>query len=307
MALKHAYTATGTNDGTKQVSVDRWNADHVVENYIDLPDVATPAAPTTGWLRTFAKNRANRATLNTIGPSGVDVAYQPAFFGNTIAMWMPTVTTNQTAIGASYTARNNGTNAAQDTPAIASTNAMLSMRRARFKTGTTATGASGTQSALVLAWRGNAAGLGGFFFSARFGIETYASDMRVFIGLSANNATMAADPSSWNNTIGIGKDAADTQWQVIARGTAATKTSSGLTIAAGDILDFYMFAAPNAADISVRLVNAVTGTVYIDDVSLSSNLPASTTFLYLQAHCQSTVSTTDKQLALNKLYLESDL
>lgn len=32
MALKHAYTATGTNDTAKQVSVDRWNSDHVVDD-----------------------------------------------------------------------------------------------------------------------------------------------------------------------------------------------------------------------------------------------------------------------------------
>jgi hypothetical protein len=308
MGLKHSYTATGTNDGTKQVSVDRWNADHVVENYIDLPDIATPAAPTTGWLRAFAKNRANRATLNTVGPSGVDVAYQPAFFGNTVVMWQPgTGTTVAINFGVNFTARNSGTNAAQAHPGRTSTNAATSLSRATFSTGTTATGASGIQSGATVAWRGNDVGLGGFFFMARFGIETFAADMRAFVGLSAQNAVMSADPSTWNNTIGLGKDSADTQWQVISRGTAATKTSSGLTIAAGTILDFYMFAPPNGSNVSVRLVNAINGTVYIDDVTISANLPSATTFMYMHAHNQSVTGTTAKLLALNKMYLESDL
>jgi hypothetical protein len=32
MAIKHNYTATGTNDATKQVSVNRWNEDHVIDD-----------------------------------------------------------------------------------------------------------------------------------------------------------------------------------------------------------------------------------------------------------------------------------
>ena len=308
MALKHAFVS-GKSDGSDATLVQpsNWNAAHVVDTAIDLPDVATPSAPSAGWLTLFAKNRANRATLNTIGPSGVDVAYQPAFFGNTIAMWMPSTTTGQTAIGTAYTSRNNGTSAAQDTPNIASTNALTSMRRARFGTGTTATGASGTQSTATVAWRGNAAGLGGFFFMARFGIETFQAAQRAFVGLSANNATMAADASTWNNTLGVCKDSADSVWQILTRGTAATKTPTGCTVTAGQVLDLYIFAPPNGSNVTFRLVDAVTGTIYVDDVSTTSNLPANTTFLFMQAHNQSQSGTTAKHLALNKFYLETDL
>ena len=279
-----------------------------LNNYLDLPDVVTPAAPASGSLRVFAKTRAARATLNTIGPSGIDVAYQPAFFGNTITMWMPSTGTAQTAIGVAYTARNVGTAAAQDTTAQTNTSAMLSMKRARFGTGTTATGASGTQTASTVAWRGNLAGLGGFFFSARFGIETLASDQRVFVGLSANNAAMAADASSWNNTVGLVKDTADSVWQLLTRnGTTATKVSSTCTITAGQVLDFYMFAPPNGTDVCFRLADAVTGTIYVDDVVSTSTLPVSTVFMYMQAHTQSVSGITAKLLSLNKLYLETDL
>ncbi len=310
MGIKHPFTSAKADGGdTTLVQPSNWNADHVVENYLDLPDVVTPAAPAAGWLRMFAKTRAARATLNSIGPSGIDVAYQPAFFGNTIQMWLPSATTAQTAFGVTYTARNNGTGAAQDTPARASTNAMTSMSRARFGTGTTATGASGTQTTATVAWRGNDASLGGFFFNARFGVETTTADLRMMIGLSANNATMAADGSTWANTCALVKDSADSTWQFATRNaTTLTKTASGCTVTAGQVLDLYVFAPPNnSATIYVRLVDVITGTIFMDDVAITSNLPVNTTFMYMQAHTQSVSGTTAKLLALNKMYLEQDL
>lgn len=179
-----------------------------IENgYLRLPDTgATPATPAASGLDLFSRNRGGRMLPAWIGPSGLDTTAQPALFGNTVFMWLPgTGTTLAINFGTSFTARNSGTSAAQATPARASTNAMTSLSRATFGTGTTATGASGIQSAATVAWRGNAAGLGGFFFQARFGIETLASDMRAFVGVSANNAAMAADANTWNNTIGIEK------------------------------------------------------------------------------------------------------
>lgn len=308
--VKHTFTSAKADGGDSTlVQPSNWNAEHVVDQYLDIPDVVTPSAPSVGTLRMFAKTRAARATLNSIGPSGIDVAYQPAFFGNTIIMWLPSATTAQTAIGATYTARNNGTGAAQDTPARASTNAMTSMARARFGTGTTATGASGTQTAAAVAWRGNGASLGGFFFNARFGVETLAADQRVFVGLSANNATMAADGSTWANTCGLVKDSADSTWQFATRNaTTLTKTASGATVTTGQILDLYVFTPPNNnATIYVRLVDVITGTIYMDDVAITSNLPVNTTFMYMQAHTQSVSGTTAKLLAVNKMYLEQDL
>lgn len=308
--IKHAFTSA-KSDGTDATLVQpsNWNAEHVVDQYLDYPDQAlVPAAPSAGQMRFFARARGGRLLPHIIGPSGVDVALQPALFGNTIIIWAPSATTAQTAFGVTYTARNNGTGAAQDTPARASTNAMTSLSRARFGTGTTATGASGTQSASTVAWRGNASNLGGFFFFARFGIETLASDQRAFVGLSANNATMAADASTWANTVGIAKDTGDSVWQIVQRNaTTLTKTSTGATVTTGQVLDMFMFAAPNSSSVTMRLVDAVTGTVYVDDVVINTTLPVNTTFLYMQAHTQSVTGTTAKFLSLNRMYLEQDL
>jgi hypothetical protein len=307
--IKHAKTSAKSDGGDNTlVQPSDWNAEHVIDQYVDFPDISNPAAPSAG-LRMFARAQAGRMLPAFVGPSGLDSNVQPALFRNSTFMWLPgTGTTLSINWGCNFTARNNGTSAAQAHPTRASTNAMTSLNRATFGTGTTATGASGVQSGPTVAWRGNAAGLGGFFFFARFGIETLAADQRAFVGLSANNATMAADASTWNNTIGICKDSADSIWQIVQRnGSTATKTSTTCTVTAGQVLDFMMFAPPNGSTVRARLVDAVSGTVYVDDATFNTTLPVNTTFLFMQAHTQSVSGTTAKLLALNRMYLESDL
>ena len=308
--IKHAFVSGKADGGDATlVQPSNWNAEHAIDQYLDFPAVTSiPAAPGTG-LRHFARSRAGRILPHVIGPAGIDVALQPALFGNTTYMWLPgTGTTLGINWGTSFTARNSGTSAAQGHPTRASTNALTSLARAIFGTGTTATGTSAIQSSATVAWRGNAANLGGFFFHARFAVETHEAAMRYVIGLSANNAAMAADPSTWANTIALVKDSADTNWFIASRNaTTLTKTATGLAVAAGTILDFMLFCKPNDTQITARLVNAVDGTVYVDNVSITSNIPVNTTFMYMWAGCMSTVGTTAKLFALNRMYLESDL
>jgi len=278
--------------------------------FLSLVDTGvTPASPPSDNMIFFTRKRASRQLPSFIGPAGLDTTLQPALFGNSIYMWLPGVgTTLSINFGTSYTARNNGTNAAQAHPTRASTNAITSLNRATFSTGTTATGASGIQTASTVAWIGNAANLGGFFFFARFGLEAISGTYRCFVGLSANNATMAADSSTWNNTIGFGKDAADTTWQFIMRnnGTVTTKSATAISFTAGAIYDLYIFVKPNTSQVEWEVRDPVGGTILDTNIE-TTNLPLNTTFMYMQTHIQSTVGTTPKLLALNRMYLETDL
>lgn len=277
--------------------------------WFDTQATVIPAAPAAGDLRWFGRSRAGRTLPHIIGPSGIDVALQPSLFGNSIYMWLPgTGTTASINFGTNWAARNSGTAAAQAHPTKTSTNALTSLNRATFGTGTTSTGTSGTQSGASVAWRGNASGLGGFFYFSRFAVETYRADLQIQVGLSARNAALSADPSLDNNSIALVKDAADTNWFLCTRnGTTTTKTATGLAIAAGTILDLIMFAPPNGSNVTVRLVNAVDGTVYMDDVVITSTLPVNTTFLFAHAAVRSTIGTTAALLALNRIYVETDL
>jgi len=270
---------------------------------------ADPGAPPSSSMVLYAKNLAGRMMPKFKGPSGIDSAIQPALFGNSTVMWLPgTGTTVSIAFGSAFTARNTGTAAAQSHPTIGSASDISSLTRAIFGTGTTATGASGIQTTGTVAFLGNAAGRGGFFFAARFGIEALSGTWAAAIGLSANNATFASEPSLTNNSIWLGKDTTDTTWQVITRSTTVTKTDTLITVTAGVVLDLYIFSAPNSQAVSFYIKNAITGAdLYTSPAPVTTNLPANTTFMYMQSHIRSTVGTTAKQLALSKMYLEKDL
>lgn len=311
MPLKHAKTSAKADGGDASlVQPSDWNADHVIESHLDFPDGPTPAAPTAGSLRQFARAQAGRMLPAFIGPAGVDTNLQPALFRNSIFMWSPsTGTTISTNFGTSWIARNSGTGTTQAHPTRASTNALTSLSRATYSTGTTAAGTSGIQSTQPVCWRGNAAGLGGFFYFSRFAVEVFRSDLQLFVGLSARNGNLAGDPSAQNHSIGICKDAADTDWHILSRATIATKTPfpAPLAVAAGTIFDLIMFAPPNGSSVTIRLVNAVTGEVYLDDVVVTATLPTNTVFLYAHASIRSTTGTTAALLALNRIYTETDL
>jgi hypothetical protein len=269
----------------------------------------TPPAPAAGELLVFARSRAGRLLPHAMGPAGLDTALQPAMFGNSVYMWLPgTGTTAAINWGTSWTARNAGTGAAQAHPTKTSTNALTSLNRATFGTGTTATGSSGIQSGASVAWRGNAAGLGGFFFFARLALETSAADLQILCGLSALNAALAGEPSVQNNTIALTKDSTDANWHITTRsGSATTKTDTGRAVTQGEILDLTMFAPPNSSSVTVRLVNPITGDIYMDNVAISTNLPVATVFMFAHAQLRSLTGTTAKLLALNRIYVETDL
>jgi len=265
-----------------------------------------PAVPSSG-LKLFVRNRGGRRLLHQIGPSGVDVAFQPALFGNNIVLWQPSSgSAVYTALGTLWTARLAGTGA-KSHPAPASTNGYAALKRAEFATGTTAASSAGEQSDLQF-WRGNAAGLGGFFFFARFGIGAISGTWCFLCGLSALNAALAGEPSAQANTCGLIKDTTDTDFQLLTRdASTAAKTNAGRTPTANDVLDFMMFAAPNGSDITMRLINAVTGVVYADNIVKTANLPVNTAFMGVHFQLRSTVGTTSKVFGLNRLYCESDV
>jgi hypothetical protein len=280
------------------------------ENAAVIPKVTTvpPAAAATDTLKLYARNRAGRMLPEFIGPSGLDSAVQPALFGNAVRMWLPgTGTTVAIAFGVSWT-----TSATQAHPAITNTSFMTQMLRATFTTTTTAGNQAGVRSAAPVCWRGNAAGLGGFFFFARFGILTYHSAMQIFIGLAAASGAMAGDPSAINDSVYCGKDTGETVWQVATRDTSsASKTGSGRTTAAAgatDIFDFTAFCKPNDSKITVRMVDMTTGTVLVDNVEKSSNLPTAGTMLYAHAETRNVTGGAGVTAAifLTRIYIESD-
>ena len=94
------YNNAGSFAGAANVRIESGN--------LKLMPTTIPVAPADG-LVLFDRNRAGRHIPSIIGPSGVDVALQPALFGNSIYMWLPGVgTTLGINFGTSFTVRNSG-------------------------------------------------------------------------------------------------------------------------------------------------------------------------------------------------------
>jgi hypothetical protein len=321
--LGNTYSVT-YHDGTGNI-IGATYASITTQGHLNLIDSGvTPTAPADGKLILFVEDHAGRVLPSAIGPSGVDYILQSSLYGNTNYVWLPgdgaTVAENW---GTSWTARNAGaTPGAQSHPVKTSTNSMTSMNRANFTT-TIAVASSGIQSTTTVAWLGNADGLGGFLFFARFVRERYTTgNYAVLVGLSELNASMTEDLSSGatnKNTIALGKDVADTTWQIITRsattvglvnGTNYNKIDTGITITDGQILDLYIHSAPNSQSVRFQIKNAVTGAdLYVSSspITTAGTLPANSVFLYAHAQIQSTVGANTKILALNTMYVECDL
>lgn len=280
--------------------------------FFDVPSITAPALPGVNTLRHFTAKVATKTLPHILDSTNINTALQPAFFGNSIFLWLPgTGATLAINFGVSFLARNNGAGAIQAHPIKTSTSAISSMARATFFTGATATGSSGIQSQASVAWRGNGANLGGFFFYARFGVEVFKSDMRIYLGLSPTKqgtVYMNSNASTWPNSLGICKDSADQNWFFLATNDSgvATKFNTNIKVLAGVILDFYMYAPPNADFVSFSLINALTKEI-LAETTITTNLPLNTVFLFLHAHNQSVTGTNTSYIALNKMYCETNL
>ena len=267
-----------------------------------------PAAPSSSVLIT-AKSMANRMIPQFNGPSNLDTPMQPAIFGNTVILSVPGTTAgNAINFASSWNTLAAGSGAQIDAT-LNSTNDIGGLSRRIFQTGATATSSSyGTRTTNQQVFLGNAAGRGGFFFFARAGVEAESGTYVVEIGLRSAAGGFFVEPSSETNIIFFGKDSADTTWQVMTRAAGAiNKIDTGVTITLGQVIDFFIFSAPNSQAVTFFMKNPITGdALYTSPTPITTNLPSSTTFLYPSVGIGSTSGATSKQLGLGTMYLEKD-
>lgn len=233
--IRHKHVATGTNDGTKQVSVDRWNEEHEVDGELPLPRVTVPAVPPADSLNVFARKIGGRMMLAQIGPSGLDTALQANLGGNKVAMWMPPggSTTVPGVFGmAALTATGTAT-----TRAVATTNLLQRMTRLGYVSAATAGALAGAREALAKYTTGAGSGLGGFFARYRFAPSDAATvaGARMFVGLSpTTGAPTNVEPNTLVNSIGVAQLSTSSNLHVYGAGaTVDTPVDLGANFPAG--------------------------------------------------------------------------
>lgn len=291
------------------------------EGAVQMPIVpSSPSTPAADTLAFYARKVAGRIVPKWKPPSGVDNVMQPALFGNRIVTFNPNTGTVGTGQGLGPAWTSNGT-VTHPTPATTAPAVSNQMKRTRYANIVTTTnqqlGPRFNVASEQQFWRGNAAGLGGFFMQARFIVELYpASTVRIFAGLSATaSGSVAISDTVLANTCGLWHDTTDpssgaNSFNFVTKdATTANKQSIALSnaIAAGNSYDWYMYAKPNDTAIYWQLEDIVNNVVYTG--SSSTNLPVNTAFMQPQVQMSNgtaNVTVTTVAIGVAGIYVESD-
>lgn len=269
-----------------------------------------PAVPAAGNLRIYSKDVAGRIMPKWIGPSGVDTPFQAGLGFNRVSMVMPAGgTTLGTFVGGFGTTFTNVGTAANPTPAA--TSHLTSVRRATFSTGATAGALASHRQSVLQVWRGNAANRGGFFYTIRFGTSGLQAGNRAFVGLSDSVAAPSnVDPTTATTPgkIGVAINTNTGNWNFVNNitGTAPAVANLGATmpVNATDLYELVLYSPPNGSSIGYRMKNITTDASVSG--SVSTNIPASTTFLAPQFWITNNATAAASVIDFSGWYLESD-
>lgn len=262
-------------------------------------------AAATDQLKVFARKRAGYMHLKFIGPSGLDEVVQPKVSENGFSMYLPN---NATTVGLNYgLAWTSGGTVSHPTPTTTAPAVLNQQKRTRWANVVTTTNqflGLRTATAEKRYWRGNAAGLGGFKFHARWSIELFAAaTTRWFVGLNDSNAGWAISDTLTGNGCGFWHDtteAASVLNFVTRDGTTATKAAItlGSNLAAGRCYDCWIWSAPNGSSIGYALQDLATGNILVDTTT-TTTIPTATAFLGQELGCSNgTANTTVTTVAI---------
>lgn len=304
---------------SKKVTLAQVLTNDAHAGYSDYAAISNPSAPAADTLRFWGRKIAGRMVPKFMGPSGVDTPFQPALFGNNIIQYSPTSGTTVTGgFGTLWAKGSSSGTVDHPTPATTSPAIVNQMKRTRHRNVVTTTnqcmGIQSIASGMPQFWRGNATGLGGFFFFARFIVELWPADTcRLFVGLQSSTTEVAISDTVLNDTCGFWHDTADgaNVLSFMTRNQATTTKSSSISsvvLAAGQAFDAYIFAKPNDSVIYYRLDDVNAGTTLVDS-STSTTLPTSTVFMgpaVQMSNGTANITANTVGIGVNRIYVESD-
>jgi len=289
--VQHTTQATGTNDGTKQVSVNGGNEAHTVSEYIDIPvPTSTPAAPAAGS-RVYTSSHAGKAFLTWKGPADVETMVQPHLgeMAGYLRLGPGTSGTTTTlcsifGLGAGSTSgysvngTANGTTLSITTP---STGSLLNnVRRYSNVTQTTSSTQINVRPLTATASR-----VTGYLMMMTVNLASTSANNLGFFGLldTTSNITTNVDmtSSTANAKIGIGFNVNTGNWKLICGAAAASPTVTDLganfPINTTALLRVSLFCERDTATVFYLIENMTTGSTASG--SITTNLPAAATLM----------------------------
>ncbi|MBK9496461.1 MAG: hypothetical protein IPO08_18540 [Xanthomonadales bacterium] len=182
-------------------------------------------------------------------------------------------------------------------------------RRLSYQTGATANSSAGIRQTSRFIWRGNASGLGGFNFQARFALTgTLAATQRGFVGFlgDASFVVDAASPGSLSSLdmFGVGFDDADTTLSIFHNDNVdlPTKVDLGANfpVSADVVYHVTISCAPNGSSISYTVERL--GTTYVATGTISTEIPRDNIFMASQAAINNGATAAAVDLDIHGMY-----
>lgn len=269
--------------------------------------VNDPSAPDPNIGLLYVKDIGGRILPKFIGPSGLDTVIQPAIFGNGMSIAAPGSSTALSYFGMGAMT---GVGTVSH-PALAANNLRESTRRAILTSAATANSAAEFRYAITQCWRGNGAGLGGFYGIFRFGVSSTVATQRIAVGLwAATGATATTvEPSAIVSGVWVGNDTADTNLQLMfndASGTAS-KVNLGSNFVKNQqngIYELILFCKPSDTKISYRVKRLDAAGEASGE--LTTDIPTATTFLCPHYYVNNGGTASAVTLDFYRYYLETD-
>lgn len=165
--------------------------------------------------------------------------------------------------------------------AWASTDERTRAKWVQYPSATTASSSAGLRANLDYVWRGNAAGLGGWYWWGSFNVVTTTANQRLFVGLKDATAVITAtvNPSTALDAVGFQCDAGETTIRIGSNDNtgSATRTDLGASFpctTANVAYDVALWAQPNGGSIGYYIRRLVDGSEA--QGTLSTDLPRNT-------------------------------
>jgi hypothetical protein len=294
------FNDSGQMGATSSLRFDKANQTFGVNGEIDLLTQTDPSAPAADTLRLYAKKISGRSMLKAKSPYGIDYAYQPSFFQNSIFIISPGSGTAYSTIGNTLTSVGTVSHVVSETLGY----------MANQVTAAAASSTAGTGSATTPYFMGTQVGSNGFFLQARMAFpDATTTGLLAFIGFTAQTmAVSVASSAPLGPYLGFqySTQRGDTGWKFISRGTGAqTVSSTLLPFAVGAIMDFFIYCPPypNNGTVYYRVDNVSSSTTA--EGNTSSTLPAGGT--QMRAGFQiNNITANARNVRLGRFYVETD-
>lgn len=301
------FNDNGVENGDTDLTWDKTLNQLIVNaGSIGQTAIANPT-PVASTLLQYVTDSIGKLFSRFMGPSGVDWAVQPHHYFNRVASVQCTGAAYAYQ-GCSTKTDTGGTNAHVIKAAGSIKNQMAKLT---MTTGTTTNTicygrhATGDMECFL----GNAAGSGGFFFAAKFGINTLGTGNIMFIGLMPRTTpTATANTNTYLNAIGLTYQTNSGNWFITTNNGSGTATQTDLTATMAlnttDVIELLLFATPNSANVNYKVTNITTGASVSG--TLTSKTPAVNTMITPHIFISNNASTASAVVWFSKWYLETD-